>query len=136
VSVQPTPGPWFASPLRTQGANPKMDGCDIGAENGANVAIVLHQAGDREPSETIANANLIAAVPDLLAATVEVAIFIGGAKDRLGRPDVVSDEMRAARARILELATRYGVQGGHHTYLDQCAALLNAVVAKAIRGTA
>lgn len=63
-----TPGPWFAAALRRHGANPKMDGCDIGAANGANVAIALHQDSDREPRETIANAHLIAAAPELLDA--------------------------------------------------------------------
>jgi len=58
-----------------------------------------------------------------------VAAFIGGAKDRLGRPDPsANDAMREARARVLLLATKHGVQGGHHTYLDQCAALLNAAI--------
>jgi hypothetical protein len=45
-----------------------MNGCDISAENGANVALALHQAGDRKVAETVANARLIAAAPDLLDA--------------------------------------------------------------------
>lgn len=61
-----------------------------------------------------------------------VAAFIGGAKDRLGRPDpAANEEMRAARERIRELAVRYGVAAGHHTYIDQCAAVLRAAIAKA-----
>jgi hypothetical protein len=61
-----------------------------------------------------------------------VSLFLGGAKDRLGRPDpAASDSMRQARDRIRELAVRYGVAGGHHTYIDQCAALMRAAIAKA-----
>jgi phosphosulfolactate phosphohydrolase-like enzyme len=69
---------------------------------------------------------------DLLAASIAVAQFIGGAKDRLGRPDPAGDEAtRKAREQVRALAERYTVQGGHHTYLDQCAALLRAVIARA-----
>jgi hypothetical protein len=65
---------------------------------------------------------------DLLEAATAVARFIGGPKDRLGRPDpAASSDARAARERVRELAAKHGVAGGHHTYLDQCAALLNAV---------
>ena len=48
--------------------SPSRDGCDIGAADGSNVAIVLHDARDRDKDETLANARLIAAAPDLLAA--------------------------------------------------------------------
>ena len=59
-----------------------------------------------------------------------VALFIGGDKDRLGRPDPAANEaMRTARARVQELAVRFGVAGGHRTYLDQCAGVLRATVA-------
>lgn len=71
-----TPGPWFAADLRTNGADPSKDGCDIGAGNGSNIAIVLHQSGDREARETIANALLIANAPDMLEA-------VGEALDRI-----------------------------------------------------
>lgn len=83
-------------------------------------------------TERGANLRLIAAAPDLLEASAAVAAFIGGPKDRFGRPEpTANDDMRAARERIREMAVQHGVAGGHHTYLDQCAALLNAVVAKA-----
>ncbi len=72
MSAAHTSGPWFAAALRTHGANPKMDGCDIGAENGANVALVLHQSGDRSEAETIANARIIAAAPALLEACLAI----------------------------------------------------------------
>ena len=68
MNTRHTPGPWFATALRKQGADPSKDGCDIGADNGSNVAIALHQASDRTDSETVANARMIAAAPDLLAA--------------------------------------------------------------------
>lgn len=63
-----TPGPWHAGSIRLNGHNPKMDGCDIGADNGANVALALHQQSDRDTPETVANAKLIAAAPELLDA--------------------------------------------------------------------
>lgn len=67
---------------------------------------------------------------DQIAAIEAVAVFIGGAKDRLGRPDpAANDAMREARQTIQRLAIFYGVGGGHATYLDQCAALLRAVAA-------
>ena len=70
-----TPGPWFAADVRTHGADPKMNGCDIGADNGANVGLALHQASDRSKAETVANARLIASAPDLLEALEEVVEF-------------------------------------------------------------
>lgn len=66
-------------------------------------------------------------IQDLLA----IAAFLGGAKDRLGRPDAAAnDEMRAAREAIRAAAVRHGVAGGHHTYIDQCAAVLTAIAIK------
>jgi hypothetical protein len=59
-----TPGPWHHSRLRSAGPAP---GCCIGAENNSNVALVHHEALDRGRQETLANARLIAAAPDLLA---------------------------------------------------------------------
>jgi hypothetical protein len=68
---------------------------------------------------------------DLPAAAEAVAAFIGGAKDRLGRPDpAANDQMREARQTIQQLATAYGVQAGHATVLDQCAALLRAAAVR------
>lgn len=69
---------------------------------------------------------------ELAAAALAVARFIGGSKDRLGRPDPdASEEMREARERVRTLARQFGVQGGHETYLDQCAAVLRAAVERA-----
>ena len=72
MSAKHTPGPWHASAIRTHGIDASKNGCDIGAENGANVAIALHQPEDREQAETIANAKLIAAAPRLLRSLQEV----------------------------------------------------------------
>lgn len=73
---------------------------------------------------------------DLLEATQAVADFIGGGKDRFGRPDpVATQEMREARERVRLLAVKHGVAGNHHTFLDQCAALLKAAI-KAAKGEA
>ena len=68
-----TPGPWFASALRTHSAQGSRDGCDIGADDGTSVGIVyaldlwLPTEACRD-GETEANAALVAAAPDLLAA--------------------------------------------------------------------
>lgn len=73
---------------------------------------------------------------DQIAAVEAVAAFIGGAKDRLGRPDAAAnDTMREARQRVLALAQKFGVAGGHTTCLDQCAALLRAAAAPGPEGT-
>jgi hypothetical protein len=104
MGAQHTPGPWFAADLRTQGANRKMDGCDIGAANGANVALALHQASDRESNETIANARLIAAGPELLAAAQLYIDTIEAVENRCMAVDgpvtpthkeITDDELRA-----------------------------------------
>jgi hypothetical protein len=77
----------------------------------------------------------VEALADVFAAADAVAEFIGGAKDRLGRPDpAANDDMRAARERVRELAVKYRVTGQDRhtfTYLDQCAAVLRAAIAKA-----
>ena len=63
-----TPGPWHASTnFRTSG---KAPGIDIGAANGANVALVHYDAAeymDSDRGEVRANARLIAAAPEMLA---------------------------------------------------------------------
>jgi hypothetical protein len=61
-----TPGPWFDSTLRTHSADPANNGIDIGAENGANVALVLYRSSEHTEAEARANARLVAAAPDLL----------------------------------------------------------------------
>lgn len=60
-----TPGPWHAAHLRIIGESP---GIDIGAENGANIAIVYQDKFDRDTKECRSNARLIAAAPTLLRA--------------------------------------------------------------------
>ncbi|MES2941874.1 MAG: hypothetical protein V4772_03275 [Pseudomonadota bacterium] len=69
-----TPGPWHPTALRTHGADSSRNGCDISAENGANIAIALHQAQDRNPRETIANAHLLATAPELLHLLAELLV--------------------------------------------------------------
>lgn len=70
--VSHTPGPWHCGTFRESG---KAPGIDIGAENNSNVGIAHHQASDRTAYETKANARLIAAAPDLLAALEPFANF-------------------------------------------------------------
>ena len=71
MSTKHTPGPWSAGQFRDGGPFP---GCDIGSPDGANVAQVLfvppavQVGGDIQKPEALANARLIAAAPDLLAA--------------------------------------------------------------------
>lgn len=91
-----TPGPWYAAGLRTQG-NPSSNGCDIGAANGANVALAIHQSTDRDASETIANARLIAAAPDLLAAVCSTEAFLASQDGPGAR--ALSDQIRRAIAK-------------------------------------
>ena len=63
----PTPGPWYAS-VNLRGMKCTSPGIDIDAADNSNVALAHHEASDRPESETRANARLIAAAPDLLAA--------------------------------------------------------------------
>lgn len=85
-----------------------------------------------DPADMMTPAQEAAPVVDggaLREAAQAVADFIGGDKDRFGRPDAVATvEMREARERVRLLAVKHGVAGGRKTFLDQCAALLNAVL--------
>ncbi len=63
MNAQHTPGPWHGGKLREGGGWP---GVDVGADDGSNIALVWHDPTDRIALETIANAQLIAAAPDLL----------------------------------------------------------------------
>lgn len=89
---QHTPGPWYASAIRTHGADPRMNGCDIGAENNSNVALALHQPEDREPRETVANARRIVACVNFLEGQITTAEIEAGAM-KYGQ---LNDSYRAA----------------------------------------
>lgn len=56
-----TPGPWFMSPTHMGKA------WDIGAEDGSNIALV-HSEAEQGSWESVNNAILICAAPDLLEA--------------------------------------------------------------------
>jgi hypothetical protein len=63
-----TKGPWLASQtMRVHGAVPSSDGVDICSADNANIGLV-YWAENGSRSETRANANLIAAAPELLEA--------------------------------------------------------------------
>lgn len=62
-----TPGPWHQSDHCFRANAP---GSDIGASNGANIALVHHEPIDRDARETVANAALIANAPADLATLV------------------------------------------------------------------
>ena len=68
-----TPGPWFRNQLRSHGEDSSKNGCDISAEDGSNIAIVLHILRERTAAQSVANADLVAAAPDLLAALKTIA---------------------------------------------------------------
>lgn len=67
-----TPGPWLASQtMRVHGAVPSSDGVDICSADNANIGLVYWaESGSR--SETRANANLIAAAPEMYEALKRV----------------------------------------------------------------
>ena len=98
-----TPGPWYASAIRTHGADPSKNGVDISAENGSNVAIVLHQAGDRSEAETLANAQLVIAASKLLEAA---RAFVAWA-DRAGLKSTPDSPVGRARAAIAQATARF-----------------------------
>jgi hypothetical protein len=68
MSAKHTPGPWHCGLFREAGADSRFNGIDIGADNGANVALIHYQQHAHEPAEVKANASLIAAAPELLDA--------------------------------------------------------------------
>ncbi len=60
---------WFHNGrIRTNGAIPELDGIDIGAEDGDNIAIVFFDKHDHTAKEIRQRANLICAAPELLKA--------------------------------------------------------------------
>jgi hypothetical protein len=126
MSTEHTLGPWRITFDRKYPAELAIEAVVDG--NIVHIALVHGVSTDEE---TQANAALIAAAPDLLESARAVAAFLAGPKDRFGRVDpAANDDARAARERIRDLAVRYGMKGSQ-TYLDQCAAVLSATIAKA-----
>jgi hypothetical protein len=72
-----TPGPWHTSVTHLGAA------VDIGAANGANIALVSGPA-ENGADEFKANARLIAAAPDMLEALRDCAESLSFARDKLG----------------------------------------------------
>ena len=64
MTHQPTPGPWYVG--RQRGNPEARDVCALESETG--VAIIVASVGGWSTGETDANAHLIAAAPELLAA--------------------------------------------------------------------
>lgn len=85
-----TPGPWYFDPEH----RPHHYGCNVGAETGECIATVA--PGENGDSETIANARLIAAAPDLLAACEEFVRKVESGEARSKRSYA---EMKAAISR-------------------------------------
>ena len=101
-----TPGPWHANDnLRSGGASP---GVDIGAANGANIALVhfdvLDPSVEETYRETRANARLIALAPEMAAMIGKLlrALNPQAAADVALRDFIVAD----ARALLARLAGR------------------------------
>lgn len=67
--------------------------------------------------------------PDLLAALEAIAGVLEAARDRLGRLDSYGMNYEAREA-LRSLAVKYEV-GGARDYMDQCAKVARAVLAKA-----
>jgi hypothetical protein len=89
-----TAGPWHTSPTHNGAA------FDIGADNGANVALVKGPEGNGA-DEYRANARLIAAAPDLLALVLQY-------RDDLRYP--LSDDSRVRRFAAINAAIIKAVQ--------------------------
>lgn len=99
-----TPTSWHASFLRTEGNHP---GIDIGAENGANIALVHYAPDEMSLAEVRANARIVAAAPELFAACQALASAIvdreGGGVDVIGAK--LPRAARLARAAIAKALT-------------------------------
>jgi hypothetical protein len=100
-----TRGRLFASVLRTHGADRKMDGCDIGSDDGTNVALAFYRDIEHDRGETIANARRLAAAWN---ACDGVPIEVLEANASGGLPWLVSDQIdaRVARGRLVEVLAR------------------------------
>lgn len=84
-----TPGPWTFS------TSPQPNGCPIVGARGLMVAMLAHSVNEPKQVDTaIANANLIAAAPDMLDALEDVDEWL--MDDRYNLPDDVVEKIRAA----------------------------------------
>lgn len=69
-----TPGPWNAGQPRFDGYNPRFNGVEIDGPGSVNIALVYYNKDDHTRNETIANAHLCAAAPDLYAALADMLV--------------------------------------------------------------
>lgn len=101
-----SPTPWHASNVfRTDGNHP---GIDIGAESGANIAMVHYARDEMSLAEVRANACVIAAAPELLAACQAIIRAIRERED--GGFDVIGFNLpRAAKLAHAAIAKAKGV---------------------------
>jgi hypothetical protein len=102
AATAPTPGPWSVVPDERTYNNGYMDlvdvqGYDIVAENGYSV---VGSEGISTSDEDYANARLIAAAPDLLAALQTLLDAVNGHRVTVGD----CNEARAAIAKATEAA--------------------------------
>lgn len=92
-----TPGPWYAQPYARQ------EPPDIIAANGAYVARAHAFDADHLAPETLANARLIAAAPDLLATLEKLRDSLRGRIDVTG--DSVWHEVAWINAALAKVAS-------------------------------
>ncbi len=81
--AQPTPGPWHVGEHRGPYTAARRISTREGAPNG-DIANVIHGLGSKQPRETLANARLIAAAPDMLAALRLYDVYVDTPQDRGG----------------------------------------------------
>ena len=92
-----TPGPWFAGSLREAGAEPEFRGIDIGAADGLNIGLVYYDPIQSTRGECRANARLISACPDLLAALECLVDAINGKHITVGDMNQAAAAIAKAR---------------------------------------
>lgn len=94
MSAQHTPGPWAALPWRRHSPT-----TIVKQVNGVHVMTIADLQGDGFDPETLANARLIAAAPELLALCKAVLAHPGFRQCDCGKPDCATTRLHAVIAK-------------------------------------